>query len=198
MSRRGEERFSHFSAILSRQREINPKRWKNLKFLDFGGGNGEITTVFSRKLGFPKENVYLAESNEKLVGEEFERNFLHIDSTRNIIDLPDSSVGVVSALMVLHHVEFLPRLLREFFRVLAPGGVLFVRDHDVTNLETEKYIRDLHQQWKDENCFEKYYSKIKLTKIIGNLDFAFVGYNYYPRKTRNPQRIYHAMFEKKK
>jgi SAM-dependent methyltransferase len=43
----------------------------------------------------------------------------------------DSSFAVVTCLMCLHHVDDQPLMLRELFRVLKPGGMLVIREHDL-------------------------------------------------------------------
>jgi SAM-dependent methyltransferase len=44
------------------------------------------------------------------------------------IDMPDQSVDLIVCLGVLHHIPNVTKVISEFARVLAPGGVLIIRE----------------------------------------------------------------------
>ena len=60
--------------------------------------------------------------------------------------IPDASVGLVSCFIGLHHVapERLDAFVASIVRVLRPGGVLVLRDHDVTDLRMDRLVALAH------------------------------------------------------
>lgn len=60
--------------------------------------------------------------------------------------VPDASVDLISCYIGLHHVEpgRLEPFVRSIWRMLRPGGVFILRDHDVTTPQMDKFVRLAH------------------------------------------------------
>jgi FAD/FMN-containing dehydrogenase len=60
--------------------------------------------------------------------------------------IPDGSVDLMTCYIGLHHIEpeHLPPFLRSLERVLKPGGLFIVRDHDVTHPEMFRFVSLAH------------------------------------------------------
>lgn len=114
------------------------------RFLDFGCGDGLSLELFSQ--AFPQA---------QLCGTDVSQRSLQVASRRvpqadlrpfDGVELPhdDQSFEVVFTSMVFHHIE--PRLhartLSELHRVLAPGGRLYVFEHNPWNPLTRKVVAD--------------------------------------------------------
>ena len=80
------------------------------------------------------------------------------------------SIGLITALMVLHHIKDPAPTIAEFFRVLKPGGIVIVREHDIrqtfSDADDTSELIDLidtlhlmhHSVWQSETdfCCEEY------------------------------------------
>jgi SAM-dependent methyltransferase len=108
----------------------------------------------------------------------------------------DDSFDVIFARAVLHHIADLPAAMREFHRVLRPGGVfLAAREHVVTSSADLPAFFDshaLHHRYGGENAHPVgvYQEAIRqagftLEQTIGSLDSAI---NYGPQSTREINR----------
>lgn len=125
----------------------------------------------------------------------------------------NDSFDLITCFMVFHHVssECIDDLLYEIHRILRPGGMLIIREHDVDPLDTDNvFLLDvLHEyhdmalnpmtdnQWNESSCVEnnKYNTEIYWSKKILDLGFK---YNNKPviRKNGNPFNHYVASYIK--
>ena len=98
--------------------------------------------------------------------------------------------------MSVHHFDELSIVMKEINRVLRPGGYLYIREHDVDNEHTRKFVVDLHNKYEDgcENIYCT--SKEKLKGIITSHGFSHLKDDFYSKKFNNKQRIYHSLFKK--
>jgi SAM-dependent methyltransferase len=106
--------------------------------LDIGAGFGIASYALARD-GF---NVTALEPDPSdLVGAGAIRNLAHesslpitvIENVSEAIPLPDNSMDIVFARAVLHHAQNLNAAMREFNRVLKPGGLfLAIREHVIS------------------------------------------------------------------
>jgi len=113
-----------------------PLRNGRISILDFGAGVG-TSVPFVRKY-LPLSQITCLDISRKSLaigqarwGEQ--ARFLHFDG--ETIPLRDASVDVALAACVFHHIadrEHI-RLLREFHRVLTPGGMAFIFEHNPYN-----------------------------------------------------------------
>jgi SAM-dependent methyltransferase len=87
--------------------------------LDFGAGIG----TFSDSLGLPADRVHCVEPDAAARKRLAAAGYRVHDSLESV---PDQSVDYVFTLNVLEHIDDDDAVLAEIFRVLAPGGRLFV------------------------------------------------------------------------
>lgn len=104
--------------------------------LDFGGGNGDTVQRLALQLGLdPSSSAYCVESQHRWSEDyAFDRviNYIFWDDRR--IDMPCECLDVVLGMVVFHHLPYdtLDKAVREIYRLLKPGGVLIVKEHDST------------------------------------------------------------------
>ena len=110
-------------------------------YLDIGCADGNTTAAVGKMFKLSKANIHGADV-EGWAGRELKISdaiTFHEMADPKKIPLETSSVDVVSAFMVLHHIPTLAATLSEVRRVLKPGGTFILREHDCPN----KYIRSI-------------------------------------------------------
>lgn len=114
--------------------------------LDIGVGDGSITSAIQRHYDLPKDKVF----GTDIVTPREEPSF-----TFNLVDgsdLPfnDNSFDLITANMVLHHVDDLDGLLQEIRRVLRPNGYLVISEHDIlSNMNSEDISGLTSEEWRE-------------------------------------------------
>jgi len=135
--------------------------------LDFGCGAGNLTSHLS-SLGY------------NVLASDISQGFLDLIASRlyktkiktiqlngfDLSNIPDNSVDMVATYSVLHHVPDYLSILKEFIRVLKPGGIVFI-DH-----ESSESI------WKKDPVYAAFQMEIKNNAKI-DLKKFFVLKNYY-------------------
>lgn len=99
--------------------------------LEYGCGAGSDTLSMLRRgnyvhfVDITPENVEITRTNVHNAGfDEHASGYLLLASDK--IPLPDSSIEVINCHGVLHHVREPEPVLQEFFRILKPGGMLYL------------------------------------------------------------------------
>lgn len=101
--------------------------------LDLAGGTGDITALFSKRVG-PSGKVILADINESMlnVGRDKLRdlglinNIEFVQANAEALPFADNSFDIISIGFGLRNVTDKDAALRSMFRVLKPGGRLLV------------------------------------------------------------------------
>ena len=107
--------------------------WKQLSFvqgmkvLDFGSGNGITADYFAAN-----NEVYAIEPSEEAVAERAQNHPYTqvLGSTETLKQLESESFDVVFCHNVLEYAEDREEIVKEFYRVLKPGGVLSILKHN--------------------------------------------------------------------
>jgi SAM-dependent methyltransferase len=155
-------------------------RWKMIKYevpknvrcmLDYGGNVGDIAYVIGRnKLQLSRKKTIVVDINE-WSGQKWtprdDINFIHFDYMNTI---PDNSVDFITSFHVMHHVEenHLSKVISELSRILAPGGVFILYEHDCTNRFMVDLIDLIHMLYD-----------VVMTQIMTYKEFAETHYANY-------------------
>ena len=129
----------------NKEESLKSLEWRNLQYLgyedfmpthgcdgkvvlDYGCGPGHDLTSFAersrpaRLIAMDVSHTSLAEARHRLSLHDKEVEWVKISETLPNLPLPDASVDVVHSSGVLHHTPNPLQILKEFRRVLAPGG----------------------------------------------------------------------------
>jgi ubiquinone/menaquinone biosynthesis C-methylase UbiE len=111
--------------------------------LDVGGSEGSITGALAKELGIELNKAISAdvtmpmeqkqaegEGEEKDISTSHGVRFQLLESNQPL-PFENASFAVVTCLMCLHHVDNQLLMLKELHRVLKPGGMLVIREHDL-------------------------------------------------------------------
>ena len=168
---------------------------EGMKLLDIGAGKGEIIQAVKKYYDLPKTNVYAIDQKLPKI-----KDITTLTYADGKIPLTDKSIDVIMMFAVLHHIPPKPRLeiLKEVQRILRPGGLVIIREHDDDkDPNFLKFIDLIHQFWyiseneKEDPLFLMAHDEtIQLFKDI-NLNSVY----YTAYQNTNPQHIYHEAFQ---
>lgn len=189
------ERFSHLEKILP-----SGAKYQDV-LLDIGAGNAELTDYFGRNL--KAKTIYALDvyPESDFVQPTPDSNVIYKQIKDDHLPIPDHSVNIVMMMMLLHHVDQDKKknILKEIKRVLKPGGLVFIREHDVQTGDKgmEKYLDDVHSKFNPnpmEHSVEKtyYMSRKELRDLFTKEGFTHLYDSNY--KGKNPQAIYHELY----
>jgi ubiquinone/menaquinone biosynthesis C-methylase UbiE len=191
---RNKERFGHLEKILPQ--DINVE-----VLLDIGAGNAELGAYFGKMLDTKQVYALDIYPEKDFVQPSTESTVIYKQMKDFVVPLPDRSVDMVMMMMFLHHVNEKGKLkvLKEIQRVLKPGGIVFIREHDVPSGDKkfEKYLDDVHSKFNPnplEHSVEKtyYQSRKELKDMFIKNNFLYLDESSY--STKNPQAIYHELY----
>jgi ubiquinone/menaquinone biosynthesis C-methylase UbiE len=119
--------------------------------LDYGCGPGNDVVgfaVFSNPLKLIAVDVSksaIQKAQERLAVHGKTAEFIHIDEIDNTIPLPSESVDYIHSSGVLHHCANLEAVLKEFHRILKPGGEIAVMVYNYQSVWLHLYVAWMHQ-----------------------------------------------------
>lgn len=160
-------------------------------YLDYGCGDGQITKHIAQSFGITTENAYGVDILETC---STDINYA------NPHEIPSGVVDLVTAFVSMHHILDINTAISHIYRVLKPGGIFVIREHDFDGTALMfAYLQLIHViacvKKSDNLDYIKYYSAIELRNIICAKGFVFNGTNTY--NGNNPQGLYYATFRKK-
>lgn len=180
----------------------------SFKYLDFGGGNGELTSSIARYLKLNKEQVFVSDVQSWFGTQnvlEYQKNVTLRYITTSFLPFEDESLDLVSAFQVFHHIKNMDTTLKEINRILKVNGILLIREHDCDNNGTRTLI-DLDHTIR-EVCIkddinidilhdydDKYYGMDELSNLIQKYNFTSSSLKY--SNPRGPTRYYYKIFKK--
>jgi len=104
------------------------------RYVDLGCGKGDKTVQIKRQLDLDESQVigyevfntsYSTVTHAHLANITF-RKF----DGRTLTDEVDQSVSLVTCIMSLHHAALPEKLVREVRRIMIPGGIVVIKEHD--------------------------------------------------------------------
>jgi SAM-dependent methyltransferase len=177
-----------------------PVEKKINSYLDFGCGDGSITQYIGAKLKLPTTNIYGLDIQT--------RNCKNITYLHDIQLLNSASVDLITAFVSFHHIKNINLALEGISRVIKPGGVFIIREHNFDGTKIMKeyldlihmfiYLRDYshHKTSEIETLIKEihYCSSAFWTKLI--LSYGFKLKNVISYSGNNPQKLYYASYVK--
>jgi ubiquinone/menaquinone biosynthesis C-methylase UbiE len=127
-------------------------------YLDIGCFDGAITQAIGMHFKLDTCNIHgvdikLYDSTDSADAAESNKynNITFNEYDGKQLPFEDGSFELVTCLMTLHHIDplNLPTLISEIMRVLAPGGVVIIREHDTQTHSQEAVALDLMHDFYD-------------------------------------------------
>ena len=152
------------------------------KFLDFGGGCGDFVHSLAAE-GEVGEAHCL--DLKTWFSKEHQAKYTDVQYTFvNTVQFVNKTVyDGISVLQVIHHLDEPRKSLHELYRILRPGGVLFIREHDCQT-EEDRLCIDLehlvHEVSFRKNCGvcctyqANYFSRLELYAMLVDVGFTLV------------------------
>lgn len=170
-----------------------PKEFTPSSYLDIGCSEGSITADLATVLGVPNVAVYGCDVKD-VYTTDF--TFTRLEPTTTTLPYGDSSMDLITVLMVLHHIPHSDTTIKEMYRILRPGGYLVIREHDINDYRLNVLIDIMHgfyslvwYQVKESPAFcTTYYAKYRsLDEWESSMhDVGFTTYNKPPIPTPTP------------
>lgn len=198
-------KFAHFhslsQAILSEQ----DSEWKDLRILDIGCGPGNLALFCEAHNGCKLFGVDLWQNQLRQAAEKDAYEALLQVNLVDGLPFTSQSFDIIVCNEVLMYLPEATAMLSESYRVLAPGGKLFVYNpinwlpwlHALTKRFTRKVYQerrtialDRQSDWKDAEraCRITYYSFQSLIQQIRSVNFHVMGLTGF-RLFRNRIRL---------
>jgi len=172
---------------------------------DIGSGNGIATIALALK-GYEIYSVEPDPSStigagavRRLAGEyQLEQHVKVLERFGEDTGIENSAIDVVYIRQAMHHAHNLKNMMREAYRILKPGGLLFtVRDHVIYDDADKAWFLEMHPLHKfygGENAFTELQYKDAMQSAGLSIIKMFRHYesviNYYPiRKSEMEQNI---------
>jgi ubiquinone/menaquinone biosynthesis C-methylase UbiE len=170
---------------------------KPQKYLDVGCNRGTITYEVGRLIGACETyGVDVMDTSHP----DITYRKLKPDGT---FDLESESFDLVTASMTLHHVEKLDTCVQEIMRVLRPGGLLFIREHDCWTVMDAMLVDIEHLLYDRVGGDVGSYNMYHYTNYYGWDEllkpFEHVKSDYYYMNLKNeisPTRSFWAVYRK--
>ena len=127
--------------------------------VDYGCGPGHDLVGFisssrpARLIGMDVSRTSLVEAKARVDLHSGSVDLMHIDQDEQRLPLSDASVDVIHSSGVLHHTKDPSRILREFRRILKPGGFAQVMVYNYNSIWLHLYVA---------------YHRMILNNLVGN------------------------------
>jgi len=110
--------------------------------LDYGGSNGHMAAELGKALRIKKNNNYVVDIPEwagKKIVPHPDITFAPLNK-RNEADIKTASIDVVTAWHVLHHIKDINLAIKFIKRVLKPGGLFIIKEHDIRSKDAFRFV----------------------------------------------------------
>jgi ubiquinone/menaquinone biosynthesis C-methylase UbiE len=153
---------SHGINVYGALRHHLPKEGlQNPQYLDIGCGSGLITATIAELLG-AKEYYGIDISYVENPPAGLKLTVYSTDAAK--LPYEDNSFDVITAIMSLHHIKNLPQIATEIMRILRPGGILYIKEHDCWTSIDAMLVDIEHAMY---------------TEVLPDYGYAYYYKNYY-------------------
>ena len=181
-------------------------------YLDIGCGDCIKTFYIGKLLGLESKHIYGADIGQwygysNKTREHDSINFIKIEPNK-ALTIKDNTFSLVSAYMMLHHVENLELMITELYRIIKHDGYLIIIEHDaISNID--KMLCDIEHSlfaFMYENAKENflqtyyatYYDKDEWNILFLKNGFKYIASNFIFDATVNitPTRTFYSIYQK--
>lgn len=200
---RGANRASDVYSLLEDPTQIN-------NYLDIGAGDCKITKAVANKLGVDYSNTYAIDIDKwsNKINKDFEHEINFIDASTSKIcnskyNLGQGKFDLITLFQTLHHINDMNNVIKEVYRLLKPGGVCIIREHDARSEVIKKLCHVehlLYAYFADgmklldfyNEYYAQYYSKVEMVNLFKSAGFKEANQVI----KNNPTLYYYQVFIK--
>jgi ubiquinone/menaquinone biosynthesis C-methylase UbiE len=203
---------ANFGRSMSRIADIS----KHLKpfigsqsYLDIGCSEGDLTYPIGSYLEVPSENIHGCD-----IVDCGDHKFKFTTASAEHLPYGNNTFPIISMIMSLHHFPNPKQALKEAKRVLTPGGILIIREHDCDSDQFDLFLDFVHYMYaiviNNEITLRKGHEKEDLdnnkNRIIANYrskhnwnqeitNAGFIRSKYIRPKYPDMFRSYYALYK---
>lgn len=151
--------------------------------LDFGGGSGDFMAELQQSQPSIEGVCMEVAKWYSKTHESKHANVKYMYTSTYKLQLEDDSFDCVCSLHVLHHCDQVVTTLKELYRVLKSGGLLFLREHDAFDKEDHVAIDIEHllyevvcrrNEMAMRSYFGTYFNRRYLYSMLSEVGFKFI------------------------
>lgn len=217
---RSDKRWGQYNLKSAKQRALS--RYKDIRpyikekpevYVDFGAGDCIITEVISGKIKANKTYAIDIPCCSKIdtAPEDKPHESIELEvGVNEPFPLENNTVDLITCFQSLHHTKDLKMKLQEMSRIMKPGGILIIREHNLTDknleylIEIEHFIYDIVlMKMSYEDAVQDYkgtqlLSRNKWNEYIKSYEFENIYTFEPPYMKKNPTESYYAVYKKNK
>jgi len=165
---------------------------KGAYILDVGCGGGRDSKFFTKKglevIGTDISDVLIAEARKQVP----KAQFICQDILK--LNFPKDSFDGIWANAILLHLrrKSIPGILKRFFKILKPGGIVHIRVKKGTG---EGFVKEKLSGWSER--FYTYFSKSEIQTLLKNAGFKIIHAEILPDESGRPNVTWIAVWARK-
>ncbi len=157
------------TVLSSKEKTLSSSSWSNLQFMDVGGGDGFVLHFLSSLSD--KKPICMetrTDWNETYTFPYASTVDYHFWDNVHMATVETHSVDVVFCMVSLHHMneETVANCLREIRRVLKPGGLFMIKEHDCISETAQLLIEWEHHLYHIRHCLSRTASTLRFTRHV--------------------------------
>lgn len=174
-----------------RIKDIKPwlKGLNGKKYLDIGCSEAGITEAIANYLDIIDKPGYAFATDITLAkGLPTDTSIIFSTNEPNKLKYPDDKFDLITAFMACHHFVYFPQMASEIHRILKPGGIFIIREHDSNDPAFAAFLDFVHLMYAtiindedDPKCFLEqnktfYHTREEWTDKLTKYGFKFASY----------------------
>lgn len=175
--------------------------FQNPIYVDIGCGSGKDAYHISSEIN--AQHALCVDVKDSRVSDAKTLDFMLINE-REPLNLNDNTIDIITLFHTIHHMEDAEFRLKDIYRILVPGGLLIIKDHnvqtqtDADNVTFEHFVYSIGEgeaTVDDVDTYKDilpmyYYSANNILQYLQHLGFEEVYMNTYTNATRTHNAVF--------